>query len=104
MFLVNEGPSLVERSPVDRCSLLLYYCMFGTFLFCHTSQPFLRNSVVILKYMRAAAYFKDLTLKRRSAAAILGWYRHVKRWRRIRNMHAAAVVIQAREVPSLTPL
>lgn len=62
-------------------------------------QPFLRNSVVVLKYLKAAAYFKDLMNRRRSAAAISGWYRQAIRRRQIGKMNAAAVVIQVGEVP-----
>ena len=38
-------------------------------------QPFMTDSVAILKYLRAAEHFRRLLLERRMATAMVRWYR-----------------------------
>lgn len=58
------------------------------------------NSVVRLKYLRAAKHFRGVYRRRRMGRKILGWYRTRLLRRRFLEMKKAAVVIQVGTVAS----
>ncbi|CAN0442156.1 unnamed protein product, partial [Ascophyllum nodosum] len=58
-------------------------------------QPFMMNSAVILKYLRAAEHFRRLLLERRASTAVVRWYRGDRDRKRFLKQKAAAVIIQA---------
>lgn len=58
------------------------------------SQPFLTDSVKILRYFRAAEYFRKVLLQRRMSSKLVRWYRGARDRRRFVKMKAAAIVLQ----------
>ena len=62
------------------------------------SQPFMMNSAVILKYLRAAEHFRRLLLERRASTAVVRWYRGDRDRKRFLKQKAAAVIVQVRRM------
>ena len=62
------------------------------------SQPFMMNSAVILKYLRAAEHFRRLLLERRASTAVARWYRGDRDRKRFLKRKTAAVIIQVRRM------
>ena len=57
-------------------------------------QPFMADSVAILKYLRAAEHFRRLLLERRMATAVVRWYRGSRDRKLFIKQNVAAMIIQ----------
>ncbi|CAN0160389.1 unnamed protein product, partial [Ectocarpus sp. 6 AP-2014] len=60
-----------------------------------TLQPFLKSSVKVMKYLRAAAYFRNLLEERRAATSMAQWYRLSRDRKRFVSMRDAEKVVKS---------
>ncbi|CAB1106500.1 unnamed protein product [Ectocarpus sp. CCAP 1310/34] len=57
--------------------------------------PFLKSSVKVMKYLRAAAYFRNLLQERRAATSMVRWYRLSRDRKRFVSMKDAEKVVKS---------